>query len=133
MIRFLPLMLCAALCAPVRLSSAALGPIVSRPALYALRLTPSWRGLASYYARRFHGRLTASGTVYNQHELTAASNAIPMGRRVRVCRADREWRCVEVEITDTGELYGRLVDLSREAARRLGMMTEGVVNVRVTP
>ena len=133
MIRFLPLMLCAALCAPVRLSSATLGPIVSRPAIYALRLTPSWRGLASYYHHRFHGRLQANGERYDQGALTAASNVIPMGRRVRVCREDRPWRCVEVEVADRGQLYGRLIDLSREAARRLGMMTEGVVNVRVTP
>ena len=87
MIRFLPLLLCAVPC-----STATLGPIVSRPAIYALRLTPSWHGLASYYHHRFHGRLQANGERYDQGALTAASNVIPMGTMLRICRADREWR-----------------------------------------
>lgn len=125
-----PLTLLLLLCA-VPCSTATLGPIVSRPAIYALRLT--WEGEASYYASRFHGRTQANGERHDQGRLTAASNVIPMGRRVRVCREDRPWRCVEVEITDTGLMYGRLLDLSRAAARNLAMLTEGVVNVTVTP
>lgn len=117
------------LCLPLSLSSATLGPVVVTAPRYALRL--SWTGEASYYARRFHGRLQANGQRHDARRLTAASNVIPMGRRVRVCREDRPSRCVEVEVTDTGELYGRLVDLSKAAARRLGMLRIGVVGVTV--
>ncbi len=113
-------------------STATLGPLVSRPVLYALRLAPVHVGEASYYAPQFHGRLQADGEQHDQRRLTAASNAIAMGLHIRVCREDRPWRCVEVEVTDTGELYGRLIDLSRAAAGRLGMMTEGVVTINAT-
>ena len=102
---------------------------VFRVVPYALRLER--RGIASYYARRFHGHIMQNGQRYDERRLTAASNDIPMGQRARVCREDRRYRCVEVEITDVGNLYGRLIDLSRTAAKQLGMINQGIVVVRV--
>ncbi len=127
-----PLIAILLLCLPLHLSSATLGPIVSLPTLYEVRLPPSWTGEASYYARRFHGRVQADGSLHDQTKLTAASLTLPLGTVATVTRVDRPWRSVVVEITDRGPYVdGRLIDLSREAARRLGMLHAGVVDVTV--
>ena len=90
-------------------------------------------GLASYYADRFHGRQTASGEPYNRNAFTAAHRRLPFGTRVRVTRVDNG-KTVVVRINDRGPFVkGRVIDLSRAAARKIGMLREGVVAVRVTP
>lgn len=116
---------------PAALSSGELGPlyVVSRPALY--RIARVYQGEASYYAPHFHGRAMKNGHRYDLHRLTAASNTIPLGRVVLVTRADRPWRTVTVKITDTGNLHGRLLDLSGSAACKLGMLHEGIVPITV--
>ena len=89
------------------------------------------KGKASYYADYFHGRRTASGERFSQHKLTAASRTLPLGSRVLVTNADNG-RSVEVVINDRGPyVKGRVIDLSKRAARQLGMIEDGVVNVRV--
>lgn len=88
-------------------------------------------GKASYYADFFHGRTTASGERFSQNRLTAASRRLPLGSRVTVTNADNG-RSVEVVINDRGPyVKGRVIDLSRKAAHELGMIQEGVVDVRV--
>lgn len=88
-------------------------------------------GKASYYADFFHGRTTASGERFSQNRLTAASRRLPLGSRVTVTNADNG-RSVEVVINDRGPyVKGRVIDLSRKAARELGMIEDGVVDVRV--
>ena len=72
-----------------------------------------------------------NGDRYDPARATGAANDIPQGTLVRVCREDRPWRCATVEITDTGDLKDRLIDLSHSAARKLGMIDQGVVVVRV--
>ncbi len=91
------------------------------------------RGKASYYADKFEGRTTASGEVYDPEALTAAHPHLPFGTRVRVTRLDGESTpSVEVRINDRGPFReGRIIDLSRAAAQKLGMLQEGVVQVRV--
>jgi rare lipoprotein A len=88
------------------------------------------QGRASYYGRGFAGRKTASGERFDPNAMTAASPALPFGTRVRVSRADG--RSVTVRINDRcGCPGGRIVDLSEGAARKLGMLKEGVVTVRM--
>ncbi len=88
------------------------------------------QGRASYYGRGFAGRRTASGERFDPRAMTAAHPSLPFGTRVRVTRASGE--SVTVRINDRcGCPNGRIIDLSEGAARRLGMIKEGTVNVRV--
>jgi rare lipoprotein A len=100
----------------------------------ARRGTPPVRrvqeGRASYYGRGFAGHKTASGERFDPNAMTAASPSMPFGTRVRVSRADG--RSVTVRINDRcGCPGGRIVDLSEGAARKLGMLKEGVLTVRM--
>ncbi|MCW5697393.1 MAG: septal ring lytic transglycosylase RlpA family protein [Bauldia sp.] len=86
-------------------------------------------GLASYYGAEHHGRLTASGEPFNMHAMTAAHRTLPFNTMVRVCRVDTG-ACVTVRISDRGPfIAGRIIDLSRGAAARLGMIQHGVAQV----
>jgi rare lipoprotein A len=88
-------------------------------------------GLASFYAHRFHGRRTASGTRYDMHALTCAHPNAPFGSRLRVTDVD-SGRSVVVTVNDRGPFTGgRVVDLSLAAARKLRMVKRGVARVRV--
>lgn len=87
-------------------------------------------GRASYYSSTLAGRRTASGERYDPRALTAAHARLPLGTRVRVTRVGGP--SVEVRVNDRcGCTHGRIIDLSHEAARRLGMLTAGVVPVRL--
>jgi rare lipoprotein A len=88
-------------------------------------------GLASWYGRRFHGKLTASGEVFNQEKFTAAHRTLPWGSRVKVTNL-ANGKSVEVRINDRGPFgKGRVIDVSRAAARVLGMVGSGITTVRV--
>lgn len=88
-------------------------------------------GLASWYGEPYHGRPTASGRVYDQHELTAAHRTLPFGTKIAVTRLDNGRR-VEVVVNDRGPfIAGRIVDLSRAAAERLQLIGPGVARVRI--
>src|SRR3954471_23255116 len=88
-------------------------------------------GLASWYGPGFYGRRTASGVVYTGTALTAAHPSLPFGTLVRVTNL-ANGRTVVVVIDDRGPFVrGRVIDLSMAAARRLGMMQDGVVQVRL--
>ena len=71
---------------------------------------------ASWYGKPFHGKLTASGEVYNMNALTAAHNSLPFGTRVEVTNLSNKKK-VTVRINDTGGFakYGRVIDLSKKA------------------
>ena len=71
---------------------------------------------ASWYGKPFHGKLTASGEVYNMNALTAAHNSLPFGTRVEVTNLLNKKK-VTVRINDTGGFakYGRVIDLSKKA------------------
>ncbi|MEM7689967.1 MAG: septal ring lytic transglycosylase RlpA family protein [Pseudomonadota bacterium] len=87
-------------------------------------------GVASYYGRRFHGRLTANGERFNMNAMTAAHKSLPFGTRVRVTNPSNG-RSVTVRINDRGPFVrGRTIDLSRRAARELGLISRG--HARVT-
>lgn len=89
-------------------------------------------GKATYYARKFQGRKTASGERYDRHELTAAHRKLPFGTVVRVVNLDNG-RAVLVRINDRGPFGGggRVIDLSEAAAKKIDMIRAGVVRVRV--
>ena len=88
-------------------------------------------GMASYYGDRFDGRRTASGERFDQGELTAAHRTLEFGTRVLVTNKDNG-RSVEVIINDRGpHARGRTIDLSKEAAREIGMLGRGVTPVEL--
>ncbi len=104
---------------------------ISTPATTASKPKKSMRGKASYYADRFNGRRTASGQRYHQGQLTAAHRHLPLGTKVRVTNL-RNKRSVEVQINDRGPwCKGRIIDLSKAAARKLGMIRSGVTTVQL--
>ncbi|TVM06937.1 MAG: septal ring lytic transglycosylase RlpA family protein [Halomonas sp.] len=89
-------------------------------------------GIASYYSDYFQGRTTASGDTFNQQELTAAHKTLPFGTRVKVVRTDTGQE-VEVVINDRGPfIKGRVIDLTKRAAQKLGMLDRGVAPVLIT-
>lgn len=88
-------------------------------------------GLASWYGPGFHGKLTASGDVFNQEKLTAAHRTLPWGSRVRVVNL-ANGKSVVVQINDRGPaVKSRIIDVSRAAARALGMVEAGTATVQV--
>ncbi len=87
-------------------------------------------GIASWYGGRFHGRKTASGEAFNMDALTAAHPKLPFGSWVRV-RNLGNGRSVDVRINDRGPyIKRRIIDLSRAAARALGV--EGTHQVEIS-
>lgn len=91
----------------------------------------SLKGTASYYGGKFHGRKTASGERFNQHGLTAAHKTLPLGTKVRVTNL-RNGDSVDVKINDRGPFHkGRVIDLSKGAAREIGMLHAGTAKVKV--
>ncbi len=88
-------------------------------------------GVASYYGAKHQGKRTASGERFNANSMTAAHRQLPFGTRVKVTNLNNDKSCV-VRINDRGpHTRGRLIDLSREAAARLGMVGSGTARVRV--
>lgn len=86
-------------------------------------------GLASWYGPGFHGKKTASGVRFNQNAMTAAHKTMAMGTVLKVTN-QRTGKTVKVTINDRGPfIRGRVLDLSREAAARLGMEQQGVGRV----
>ncbi len=89
-------------------------------------------GQASWYGRRFHGRRTASGEIYNMHGLTAAHRSLPFATPVRVTNLQNGLSII-VRVTDRGPFSrGRIIDLSLAGAHALGLIERGVATVRVT-
>ena len=94
----------------------------------------SERGLASWYGRKFHGRRTASGELYNMYAMTAAHRTLPLPSYARVSNP-ANGRSVIVRVNDRGPfIKGRIVDLSYSAAQKLGVQGLATVHlVRITP
>ncbi len=88
-------------------------------------------GKASFYADKFEGSPTASGEKYKHSKLTAAHKSLPFGTKVRVTNlANNE--SVEVVINDRGPYVdGRIIDLSKSAAEKLGFINLGLAEVKV--
>jgi len=88
-------------------------------------------GQASWYGAAHQGKQTASGTQFDQAELTAAHPSLPFGSRIKVTNL-ANGKSVEVVITDRGPSSGnRIIDLSQAAAEALEMIDSGTANVRL--
>jgi rare lipoprotein A len=97
----------------------------SQPALH------SETGIASFYAKRFEGRRTASGETFRNSALMAAHHSFPFGTLVRVTNLDKG-TSVDVRIADRGAFkraHAIVIDLSQEAAARLRMIAHGRARV----
>ena len=89
----------------------------------------SQEGIASWYGRDFHGKLTSNGEVYNMNSLTAAHKTLPFDSVVLVTHR-KSGKSVTVRINDRGPFVGdRIIDLSYSAASRLGMAETGTAPV----
>jgi|AGTN01.2.fsa_nt_gi rare lipoprotein A len=86
-----------------------------------------FNGLASWYGERFHGRRTASGKIYDQDKFTCAHRTLPFGTSILVVNPDNGKECTVV-VTDRGpHSRNRVIDLSKAAARKLGIVGVGKV------
>lgn len=103
--------------------------------LSVLTLTGGKKGTGSIYHDKYSGRLTASGDVFSQNKLTAASNIFKLGTKVKVTN-ERNGKSVEVLINDRMakgiEKRGRIIDLSRAAAKEIDFtLKQGLTPVSV--
>ena len=88
-------------------------------------------GQASFYNDKFNGRKTASGEKFSQKKLTAACNQLPLGTRIKVTNI-KNGKSVIVKINDRlHPKMKRIVDLSKAAAKKIGLTTAGVTRVKV--
>jgi rare lipoprotein A len=109
--------------APPAESSAEPSPAVAGGQVYQ-------HGLATYYANSLAGHPTASGEPYDPAALTAAHRTLPLGAVVDVVRTDG--RHVAVRINDRGPVVKRhIIDLSRSAAREIGLLADGTARVQL--
>src|SRR6186713_649368 len=88
-------------------------------------------GTASFYSNSFNGKKTANGEVYSHKKMTAACNVLPLGTWIRVTNL-RNGKSVVVKTNDRLHTrMKRVIDLSREAAEKLGYVKSGLTRVRV--
>ncbi|MCZ2222228.1 MAG: septal ring lytic transglycosylase RlpA family protein [Chitinophagales bacterium] len=88
-------------------------------------------GKASFYSDKYAGRKTANGEIYQPNEYTAAHKKLPFGTKVKVINLENN-KTVNVRINDRGPFVaGRIIDLSKVAAKDLGMLNAGVVKVKI--
>jgi rare lipoprotein A len=89
------------------------------------------RGYASWYGEAFNGRRTASGEIFDMNGLTCAHRTLPFGTVLQVTNT-ANGRTVTVKVNDRGPFVsGRIADLSRGAASRLGMLESGTALVEL--
>lgn len=87
--------------------------------------------MASYYAETYNGKKTANGEIYQSNKLTAAHKKLPFGTKVKVTNL-ANGKTVKVRINDRGPFVpGRIIDLTRAAAKKIDMVGAGVVKVKI--
>lgn len=120
-----------ALCCFVLFTSACGKKTVSTPAMVRVKIGYEQRGIASWYGNPYHGRATASGEIYDMERLTAAHPRLPFGVTTRVENLSNG-KTVDVRINDRGPFKkGRIIDLSRAAARQIDLLGPGTTEVRI--
>ncbi|GLT14271.1 septal ring lytic transglycosylase RlpA family protein [Vibrio algivorus] len=88
-------------------------------------------GQASWYGKKFHGKLTASGERYNMNAYTSAHKTLPFGTIVRVTNTANN-KFVDVKINDRGPyVKGRVIDLSYQAFTQIGNVKKGTIPVQI--
>jgi rare lipoprotein A len=89
------------------------------------------RGIASWYGRKFHGRRTSNGEVYDMYSMSAAHKKLPIPTYVEVTNLENG-RKVVVRVNDRGPFHdNRIIDLSYAAASRIGMLGNGTALVEI--
>jgi len=89
-------------------------------------------GLASFYADKFVGRTTANGETYKHSKLTAAHKTLPFGTMLNVTNLNNG-NVVKVRVNDRGPFVkGRIIDLSKSAAKDLDFLNQGITKVKIT-
>lgn len=89
------------------------------------------RGVASWYGRKFHGRKTSNGEVYDMYAMSAAHKTLPMGTHVKVTHLG-SGRLIIVRVNDRGPFVaGRIIDLSYAAAKQIGIVDSGTAMVKI--
>jgi len=89
------------------------------------------KGLASYYADSYEGKTTANGEIYRQGKITAAHKTLPFGTKVEVTNLSNN-KSVVVRINDRGPyIRGRIIDLTKAAAKEIDMVGTGVAKVKI--
>ncbi len=87
--------------------------------------------MASYYADKYIGRKTSNGERFKQNKLTAAHKTLPFGTKVKVTNLSNG-QSVKVRINDRGPfIQGRIIDLSKKAAKKIDMVNTGVTKVTI--
>jgi rare lipoprotein A len=88
-------------------------------------------GVASWYGAPYHNRRASNGEIYDMHAMTAAHRTLPLGSIVRVTNPENGKSAI-VRITDRGPFIdGRVVDLSRAAAEKIGLVQKGTAPVKL--
>ena len=88
-------------------------------------------GTASWYGKKFHGRRTSNGEIYNMYAVSAAHKTLPLGTYVRVTNL-RNKRQLDMRINDRGPFVdGRVIDLSYRAGQKLGIIGTGTAPVKI--
>lgn len=96
-----------------------------------VKLGKTETGNASYYSARFHGRKTSFGEVHKSSELLAAHRSYPLNTMLEVTNLENDEKVI-VRVNDRGPFSKhRVIDLSKEAARLLGILAKGVANVSI--
>ena len=86
---------------------------------------------ASYYAEKFHGKRTSNGEIFNMNDLTCAHKSLPFNTILKVTNLSNG-KTVQVRVNDRGPFVaGREIDLSKAAAKKLGMITSGTAKVKI--
>jgi len=100
---------------------------------YVLKTSKGYEqeGVASWYGKKFHGKLTSNGETYDMYDMTAAHKTLPLPSTVRVTNL-RNGKSVVVRVNDRGPFVdNRLIDMSYAAAQKLDMVQSGTTLVRV--
>ena len=96
------------------------------------RIGSTETGIASWYGHPYHGRQAANGEIYDMEKMTAAHRTMPFETWVRVRNLSND-KTVDVRIQDRGPFVGgRIIDLSRAAARSIDMIGPGITKVKLT-
>jgi rare lipoprotein A len=87
--------------------------------------------VCSYYGKKFHGRQTANGEIFDMYKLSCAHKSLPFGTQLKVINEDNG-KSVVVRVNDRGPfIEGRDLDLSYAAAQEIGLIAHGVKKMRV--
>ena len=112
-------------------AAAAAPKVEAKKAVVAAAAGDVTTGKAAWYGKKFNGRKTASGQRFNSASLTAASNTLPFGTLVKITNLKNK-KSVTVRINDRGpQQADRIIDVTRAAAARLGMLKSGLAEVEI--